>query len=385
MTRRLSSGNFTNEKVHYMNNICPVCHTLVNTKCDTCGFELPAHAFLNEEDAIIWFRENVIPLQEKWNNSKKYKVIVCKTCGKELQEDWKVCPYCLTPPISSYTEKIIDNTTVLFTDEAIFAQPATPKTSQPGLQPVQAKPQNSRQHLELDGFILINSGTFTMGSPNNDPARYDNEGLQHQVTLRSFYMGKYQVTQEEYEAVMGINPSLFKGPHLPVEQVNWFEAIEYCNQRSQREGLSLAYTIYGSGDYRTVIWNHSANGYRLPTEVEWEYACRAGTTTRYNTGDNITKNQANYDKSYGRTTPVGSFNPNAWGLYDMHGNVWEWCWDLDDYDSEQADSMGVSSESGRVLRGGSWVNPARDLRSVSRSIDRPYHPHSTFGFRLSRY
>jgi len=192
-----------------MNTICPVCYTTMNTKRDACEFELPAYVFLNEEDANKWFKENVIPLQEKWNNSKKYKAIVCKTCGKELQEDWKVCPYCLTPPILDFTGEITDNTAALFTDEAIFAQPAALKTSQLRQQPVQIQSQNSLQYPTPDGFMLINGGSFVMGSPNNDPDRYDNEGPQHQVTLSPFYMGKYQVTQEEYEAVTGINPSFF--------------------------------------------------------------------------------------------------------------------------------------------------------------------------------
>ena len=171
-----------------------------------------------------------------------------------------------------------------------------------------------------------------------------------------------------------------------MEQVSWFDAIEYCNQRSQREGLSLAYTINGLGDNRTVIWNHSANGYRLPTEAEWEYACRAGTITRYNIGDYITGNLANYNGRHLVTTFVGSFIPNLWGLYDMHGNVAEWCWDWSDSYSGKAetDPVGASSGSYRVLRGADWLHPAQFVRSAYRPYGKPSRRSAEFGFRLVR-
>ena len=172
------------------------------------------------------------------------------------------------------------------------------------------------------GFVRINGGTFTMGSLANEPERMDREGPQRQVTVSGFFMGRHQVTQREYEEIMGTNPSEFRGPNLPIESVSWFDAVEYCNRRNQREGLTPAYTISGTGNNRTVTWNRNANGYRLPTEAEWEYACRAGTTTPFNTGNNITTAQANYDGNYPynnnvrgeyreRTTPVGSFAANA--------------------------------------------------------------------------
>ena len=163
--------------------------------------------------------------------------------------------------------------------------------------------------------------------------------VQRQVNVGSFYMGKYPVTQREYQSVIGSNPSYFKGDTLPVEHVSWFDTITYCNKLSEYEGLSPAYTINGSD----VIWDRNANGYRLPTEAEWEYACRAGTATPFNKGDNTSEANYNGDYPYNnnikgilreRTRPVGSFALNAWGLYDMHGNVWEWCWDwYGDYDT----------------------------------------------------
>jgi formylglycine-generating enzyme required for sulfatase activity len=190
-------------------------------------------------------------------------------------------------------------------------------------------------------FVFIRGGTFLMGSPESEPERTDDGSMgnetQHQVTVDSFYMGKYEVTQAEYMAVGGTNPSRFKGDDRPVECVSWYDAVEYCNARSIKEGLTSAYTIdknlkdpnnrapMGYDIRWTVTWNRSANGYRLPTEAEWEYACRAGTTTPFSTGGNITGKDANYVEK--NTTPVGSFAPNPWGLYDMHGNVWEWCWD----------------------------------------------------------
>jgi len=246
-----------------------------------------------------------------------------------------------------------------------------------------------------------------MGSPANEPERGKDE-VQHQVTVSSFYMGKYEVTQKEYKEMMGTNPSNFKGDNLPVEQVSWYDAIEYCNKRSQREGLTPAYTIKkNQSDPNnkssldevkwTVTWNKNANGYRLPTEAEWEYACRAGTTTPFSTGNNITTSQANYDGNnpYNKnakgeyrqkTIAVGSFTPNAWGLYDMHGNVQEWCWDwYGNYSSgSQTDPMGASSGSYRMLRGGGWNYYARSLRSTNRNYTIPDSGSHNYGFRLVR-
>lgn len=232
-----------------------------------------------------------------------------------------------------------------------------------------------------------------MGSPEYEPERNSHK-TQHKVTVSSFYMGIYPVTQAEYEKIMGINPSHFKGSNLPVEKVAWFDAIEYCNRRSVREGLTPAYVIGDS--WKNVNWNRNANGYRLPTEAEWEYACRAGTTTPFSTGNNITTSQANYRGEYpynnnpkgeyrGKTTPVGSFKANPWGLYDMHGNVEEWCWDkYAPYPSEaQIDPMGPSSEKMvYVLRGGSWYAGGELVRSAYRDLEYGPSRSNTFGFRV---
>jgi len=259
---------------------------------------------------------------------------------------------------------------------------------------------------EPESFVLINGGTFTMGSPEDERGRNYDE-VQHQVTVSSFYLGKYEVTQKEYQEVMGTNPSEFKGDNLPVENVSWFDAVEYCNKRSQREGLTPAYTISGSGDNRTVTWNRNANGYRLPTEAEWEYACRAGTTTRFWSGNDETSlagkaNVAdltlkdivgddlnawtNIRDGYAGTAAVGSFAPNPWGLYDMHGNVFEWCWDwYGNYPSgAQTDPVGASSGSARVLRGGSWGISAQFVRSAFRLYYTPTFRFNFLGFRVLR-
>jgi formylglycine-generating enzyme required for sulfatase activity len=309
----------------------------------------------------------------------------------------------------------------------VYLSPASARTARqtpdpvvrPTPQPapvVQPAAQTQRPAPAPDRFVWINGGTFTMGSPANEVGRADWEGPQHQVTVRSFYMGKYEVTQSEYEAVMGTNPSNFKGPNLPVEQVSWFDAVEYCNKRSQREGLSPAYSIRGTGDSRTVSLNRNANGYRLPTEAEWEYACRAGTATRFNTGnaetslagyanraDQVLKEKhpdwlaawkeqipdftiVNIRDGYGETAPAGSFRPNAWGLYDMHGNVWEWCWDwFGGYASgAQTDPMGATSGTNRVRRGGSWNDGGQGLRSANRNFHTPGYRGLGIGFRLVR-
>ena len=272
-------------------------------------------------------------------------------------------------------------------------------------------------------MVFIPGGTFKMGSSETealDNSWYDNERPQRQVTLNKFFMGKYLVTQAQYEEVMGINPSYFKdsrlpaglttGDNLPVERVSWYDAIEFCNALSELDGLTPYYSINkdnpdpnNTSQYDTVKWLvttiNSANGYRLPTEAQWEYACRAGTTTAFNWGTNqITSDQANYTASFvdpfnttagvdlNSTSEVGRYAPNAWGLYDMHGNLSEWCWDwYDEYpDMVQTDPSGAVSSDDRVIRSGSWYFHGRWCRSAFRVYDYPSSKHESIGFRVAR-
>ena len=247
------------------------------------------------------------------------------------------------------------------------------------------------------GFVLIPSGAFIMGSPYSEVGRYNDEGPQHRVMIsRPFYMGATEVTQSEWIKVMNNNPSRFKGDDMPVENVSWFDVIDYCIKRSEQEGLTPAYTRRGNN----ITWNKEVDGYRLPTEAEWEYAARAGTTGPFSTGGDITTDRANYDGSYpylgekglyrSKTTPVKTFEPDPWGLFDVHGNVWEWCWDWHgfyprDTQTTQTDPVNSKSANYRVYRGGSWISSAANVRSANRSNQGEYTPstrNSYIGFRL---
>ena len=237
-----------------------------------------------------------------------------------------------------------------------------------------------KEAAAASGMVLVKPGTFTMGSPSSEEGRDDDEGPQHTVRItRSFWLGATEVTQGEYTALMGKNPSKFTacGDKCPVEQVSWDEAVAFANARSRKEGLPECYS--GS-----TFKGLSCKGYRLPTEAEWEYAARAGTTgARYGELDDV----AWYDGNSGSTThPVGTKQPNAWGLHDMLGNVWEWTGDgWGAYASGTAtDPLGSGDGSLRVLRGGSWGNGARGVRAAYRFRGVPSLRLDNLGFRLAR-
>ncbi|MCL2720585.1 MAG: formylglycine-generating enzyme family protein [Treponema sp.] len=249
----------------------------------------------------------------------------------------------------------------------------------------------------LNNMILINGGTFIMGSPEFEAGRVSDEGPQHQVSLNSLYMSIYPVTQKEYQDIIGINPSIQKGENFPVTNVNWFNAIYYCNKLSEKDGLIPVYFLNENMFKIDVKWDKDNNGYRLPTEAEWEYACRAGTSTPFYTGNSISSDEANFNGSIQnnknetgifreKITSVGSFPSNAWGLHDMHGNVWEWCWDkYGDYSNiEQVDPTGKKIGFTRVRRGGSYNNEKKILRAAYRNYYSPSDMCGDTGFRIVR-
>lgn len=252
-----------------------------------------------------------------------------------------------------------------------------------------------------DNFVLIKGGTFQMGSPDSEAWRSADE-TQHPVTVSDFYMSKYELTQKEYEEITGSNPSNFKGDNLPVENISWLDAVAYCNARSEKDGLTPVYTIDG----QNVSWDRSANGYRLPTEAEWEYACRAGTTTPFYMENSPSAEDANYYGHYPyeiednyfsqgnlevkpgeyrqTTVPVDSFSENPYGLYNMHGNVSEWVWDYyGEYGAdEQTDPAGPTSGTLRVYRGGGWNDFAKNMRSAYRATLEQNKGSFNLGIRL---
>lgn len=256
---------------------------------------------------------------------------------------------------------------------------------------------------EEAAMVSLPAGSFSMGSSEDEPWRSADETL-HTVTVSAFSISAYEVTQREYAALMGENPSAFQGESLPVEGVSWYDAIAYCNARSAAEGLTPAYTVDGS----RVTWDLSSDGYRLPTEAEWEYACRAGTATPFNTQTSISVDEANYRGHYPyqieenyfsqenletkpgiyreETVPVGSFAPNAWGLYDMHGNVSEWVWDAyGDYAQKEAvNPTGPEAGPQRICRGGAWNDFAKNLRSAYRAAMQPELAAFNVGLRVAR-
>ena len=239
-------------------------------------------------------------------------------------------------------------------------------------------------------MVSIPAGSFRMGDIQGGGD--SNELPVHSVTIISFEMGKYEVTQEQYQSVMGENPSDFSGTNLPVEYVSWYDAVRFCNALSEQAGLTPCY------NESTWECDFSADGFRLPTEAEWEYACRAGTETKYYTGNSesdlgsagwyYTKTHPDSSNSSSKTHPVGQKTSNAFGLYDMHGNVWEWCGDW--YDSEYYDSSsssdptGPSTGSSRVGRGGGFTNDAKGCRSALRRWYYPTYTNSVMGFRVVR-
>jgi len=233
----------------------------------------------------------------------------------------------------------------------------------------------------LRGEVPVKGGTYQMGSPNGGR----DERPVHGVTVSDFWMMKTEVTQKDYSSLMGRNPSFFKGDDLPVGEVSWYDAIAYANALSRIDGLVPAYTVNGTD----VRWNRGVSGWRLPTEAEWEYAARGGQGSQgytYAGGNDVDAVAWYIGNAGGKTHSVGSKAPNELGLFDMSGNVWEWCWDWwGSYPSgAQADPSGASSGTKRVYRGGSGGYDASHARSSDRIGITPDYRFSDLGFRLVR-
>jgi formylglycine-generating enzyme required for sulfatase activity len=225
-------------------------------------------------------------------------------------------------------------------------------------------------------MVLIPAGEFVMGDDRGE----EDERPAHRVGLSAFYMDTCEVTQESFRQLTGRSPAKFKGPDRPVERVSWYDAAQYCNARSLREGLSPCY------DRETLQCDFRVDGYRLPTEAEWEYACRAGTTTRWSFGSDpgkLGKHAWSKENAAKTTHPVRRKSPNPWGLYDMHGNVWEWCNDFFGERYQQSgpskDPHGPVSGQERVLRGGSWASSGESCRSSARNNETPRFADACFG------
>jgi formylglycine-generating enzyme required for sulfatase activity len=264
----------------------------------------------------------------------------------------------------------------------LAAEPAAPAAASPPVAeaPAAAAPPPdaaeplaaARQPINPSLMALIPGGAFYMGSTDGD----DNEKPVHEVTVRGFAAGKYEVSQKEYVAVMGNNPSGFKGDNLPVENVTWFDAVEYCKRLSEKEGLPPAYREENG----VIVCDFDAPSYRLPTEAEWEYAARSANADFVYAGSNEADSAGWYNaNSDGKTREAGQKKANGFGLHDMSGNVAEWCWDwFGGYDEE------TRPNKSRVVRGGSWGSSARNLRLTSRNFHGPLTRNSSVGFRVVR-
>jgi formylglycine-generating enzyme required for sulfatase activity len=293
----------------------------------------------------------------------------CPDCEKEVSKRATACPHCGAP----------------LTQQASQPEPARPDVPPPGLQPAgqsgNAQPPTvNKTTVNSIGMklTLIPAGEFLMGSPDADSAASHREKPQHLVKIsKPFYLGVYEVTQQQYEKVMGARPGqgesfVKEGPDYPAVYVNHDDAVEFCRRLSKQEGME----------------------YRLPTEAEWEYACRAGTTTAHSFGDDeaklgqyawYVKNAWDIGEEYAHR--VGQKLPNPWGLYDMHGNVWEWCQDwYGPYGSQKvvSDPVGPAQGEYRVLRGGSFAIQASNVRSANRNNVQPVARYSIGGFRAAR-
>lgn len=297
-----------------------------------------------------------------------------------------VVPFCTSASSGNTTsERNISNLVTIGNqlEGKRFSASASKETVKTWLDDKQAEISDIKKNHQNNQYTLIKGDTFQMGSPESEPERSSDE-IQHNVTVGNFYMSKTEVSQKEYQEIMGENPSDTKGDDLPVTNITWYDAVEYCNKLSQKEGFTPCYTISGN----TVTWDRSANGYRLPTEAEWEYSARANTDTPFNFGDYVHNSDANCYNAYGynndasgnwvngsdaylrKTVPVNQYSANDYGLYNIHGNVAEWVWDwYSEYDSKSATNpTGSESGNAKVVRGGGWNDHPKHIRSAYRGV-----------------
>ena len=348
--------------------------------------------------------------------NKFLRTAVPKPTGKASKKTWKAAAFLVPLAVFLVSAVCVSQGQRVFSEWGSSSAQQTDRTenhsdqvqeemeSRTEQEPSTEEPAVQGQPAAVDdGFILVSGGTFEMGSPETESWRSDDE-LLHTVTVSDFYISPFELTQREYHEITGENPSSFMGEDLPVENISWLDAVAFCNAKSEAEGLMPVYTIDGDA----VTWNRGANGYRLPTEAEWEYACRAGTVTPFNTETSISAEECNYyghypyeieDNYFSQgnldtrpgeyrqiTVAVGSFQPNGFGLYDMHGNVSEWVWDY--YGAygtgEQTDPTGAASGTLRVYRGGGWNDFAKNMRSAYRATLAEDKGSFNIGIRLVR-
>lgn len=337
----------------------------------TCIRLLTGHFQKDDGDDLIF---DSMRMQWTWKQyvsvSQELEIVLDK-----MLQDLPINRFQSAYEVLSSLEKQIVSTSAQIQNSSISLQGFIPNTISSRFNPAISSTQNENlgNGVVLE-MVAIPGGKFLMGSPEGQGD--DSEKPQHQVTVPPFFMGKYPVTQAQWERVADLpkvkidlrsKPSHFKGANLPVENVSWHDAQEFCARLSKATGKL----------------------YRLPSEAEWEYACRANTTTPYYFGDTITTDLVNHRNKYGQTTEVGKFPPNAFGLYDMHGNVWEWCEDgwHGNYINAPIwpnDSIPwISSNNKQILRGGSWIDLRGLCRSACRNGNNAYYRCYDYGFRVA--
>lgn len=362
-------------------NKCPACNTVFKNNipdfCPSCGWECGTDITLFPTlskptvSELEYRRRKLAQAREHWNKTQQR----IQELAKQKAEAEK-------------QKQDSENEKVKLQKELEEGRQQKPVIPSPGVL--------SKAATDL---VLVEGGSFLMGSDDKDSR--SNEQPVHRVELSSFYLGKYPVTQRLWREIMSKNPSRFKGPTRPVDGISWHDAVEFCNRLSLREGLQPCYSLFGDADpdnwerknLEELECDFRASGYRLPTEAEWEYAAQGGQKSKgykFSGGYEIDRVAWYRNNSDGKTHPVGQKKANELGIYDMSGNVWEWCWDW--YDEEYYAKSPATNPSGpmiwkyRLLRGGGWHSGATYCRVSYRFYDGPYNGDYVihYGFRLCR-